>query len=156
MSEIDSAGAIPAAPGEAAAIHAVPALWLARGFRLLVLRELLFEGEPPAFALIAQRLLRRPQRLTRHGLFFGRAFAPDVMAWLIAQLGRPALHDDTGKPVRNARWPVTAWHREPRLWPDGTRSVEWFVDVFFADDASWAAFRERWQARLMVEGEDGA
>lgn len=140
---------------EATAIHAVPAQWRERGFRLLVLRELLSDHEPPAFALIAQRLLRRPQRLTRHGLFFGRAFAPDVMAWLTDQLGRPAQHDEAGKPIRNARWPVSTWHREPRLWPGGGRSVEWFVDVAFPDDASWAAFRQRWDARLMGEETEG-
>jgi hypothetical protein len=153
-SEIDGASAVTVAPDGATAIHAVPAQWLVRGFRLLVLRELVSDHEPPAFALIAQRLLRRPQRLTRHGLFFGRAFVPEVMAWLVDELGRAAFRDDTGKPVRNARWPVSTWHREPRFWPAGVRSVEWFVDVVFQDDASWAAFRERWHARLMGETDE--
>ena len=139
---------------EATAIDAVSPQWQPRGFRLLVLRELLSENEPPAFAFIAQRLLRTPQRLTRHGLYFGRAFAPDVMAWLIEQLGRPARHDETGKPIRNARWPVSTWHREPRQWPGGVRSIEWFVDVTFQDDASWAVFRAHWYGKLTGESDE--
>jgi hypothetical protein len=150
----NGAAAIMAPASEATAIHAVPARWLVRGFRLLVLRELVSDHEPPAFAVIAQRLLRRPERLTRHGLFFGRAFAPDVMAWLVDALGRPALHDEAGKPFRNARWPVSTWYREPRFWPDGARSVEWFVEVAFPDDASWEAFRQHWLARLMGETDE--
>src|SRR5271170_4473455 len=76
---------------EATAVHAVPAQWLECGFRLLVLRELRAENEPPAFAWIEQHLLRTPQRLTRHGLFFGLAFRPEIMAWLSEHLGRPSL-----------------------------------------------------------------
>jgi hypothetical protein len=151
MREIDGTGAMTGTPDGATAIHALPACRLACGFRLLVLREILCDDEPPAFAFIAQRLMRAPQRLTRHGLYFGRAFVPDVAAWLVEQFGRAALHDDTGKPIRNLRWPVATWHREPQLWPRGVRSIEWFVDVTFADDASWAAFRARWHARLMGE-----
>ena len=140
---------------EATAIHAVPPQWQQRGFRLLVLRELLCENEPPAFAFIAQCLLRMPQRLTRHGLYFGRAFAPDVMAWLIEN--NSAGRRDTTKPanpIRNPRWPVSAWHRESRQWPGGLRSVEWFVDVTFQDDASWTAFRARWHGKLMGESDE--
>jgi hypothetical protein len=61
---------------EATSVHAVPAQWLERGFRLLILRELHTEKEPPAFAWIEQRLLRTPQRLTRHGLFLEGPFCP--------------------------------------------------------------------------------
>ena len=71
---------------EATAVHAVPAQWLECGFRLLILRELRTENEPPAFAWIEQHLLRTPQRLTRHGLFFGMAFRPEIMAWLSEHL----------------------------------------------------------------------
>jgi hypothetical protein len=147
-------GPMTAAPAKATDIHAVPARWRERGFCLLVLRELLADHEPPAFAFIEQRLLRPPHRLTRHGVFFGRAFVPDVTVWLVNELGRAALHDDAGKPLHNPRWPVSTWHREPRLWPNGVRSVEWFIDVAFPDNASWAAFRERWHARLTAESED--
>jgi hypothetical protein len=134
---------------EATAVHAVPARWLECGFRLLVLRELRTENEPPAFAWIEQHLLRTPQRLTRHGLFFGLAFRPEIMAWLSEHLGRPSLREGTGKPHRNSRWPISAWHSEPRLWPGGTQTIEWFVDVVFQDQASWTAFRQRWHGRLM-------
>jgi hypothetical protein len=141
---------------EVTAIHAVPAQSLACGFRLLVLRELQTENEPPAFAFIAQRLLRLPQRLTRHGLFFGRALVPDVTAWLTGEVGRPSLRDGAARPVRNPRWPVSTWHREPRRWPGDVRTIEWSVDVVFADEASWAAFRRRWQARLAGGLEEAA
>lgn len=136
-------------PDEATAIHAVPARWLECGFRLLILRELRTENEPPAFAWIEQLLLRTPQRLTRHGLFFGLAFRPEIMAWLSEHLGRPSLREGTGKPYRNPLWPVSAWHGEPRPWPGGTQTIEWFVDVVFQDQASWTAFRQRWHGRLM-------
>ncbi len=138
---------------DATAIHAVPAQWLERGFRLLMMRELHTENEPPAFAWIEQRLLRTPQRLTRHGLFFGRAFLPEIMTWMSEYLGRPALRESTSKTYRNPLWPVTSWHGEPRLWPSGIRTVEWFVDVVFQDEASSTAFRQRWHARLMGETE---
>ncbi len=141
---------------DANAIHAVPAEGRPCGFRLLVLRELQAETEPPAFALIEQRLFRAPHRVTRHGLFFGRAFLPDVTAWLIREVGRPSTRDGGGGLVRNPRWPVTTWQREPRRWPGDIRTVEWFVDVDFANQRSWTAFRSRWQARLAGEVERAA
>jgi hypothetical protein len=133
---------------EATSVHAVPAQWLERGFRLLILRELHTEKEPPAFAWIEQHLLRTPQRLTRHGLFFGRAFLPEIMAWLIEHLGR-ASRERAGRPHRNALWPMLSWYGERRLWPDGIRTTEWFVDVIFQDEGSWTAFQRRWHGRLM-------
>ena len=133
---------------QATAIDAVPAARLDCGFRLLVLRQFQIEGAPPAFALIEQRLLRAPQRLHRHGLSFANTFLPDIVAWLSQDLGRPSLRDATGPPRRNPRWPLLRWHGEDRLWPDGMRTIEWFVDVSFQDTRSWAAFQERWQEQL--------
>jgi hypothetical protein len=133
---------------EAACINAVPARWIEQGFRLLVLRNFHKDNEPPAFAWIDQHLLRTPERLGRHGLFFGSAFRPDVMTWLSEQLGRPSVHDN-GKPYRNPRWPIVSWHGEDRLWPDGACTTEWFVDVVFKDEESWGAFRQRWLERLL-------
>ncbi|HZM06871.1 MAG TPA: hypothetical protein VFC11_00235 [Methylocella sp.] len=134
---------------EATAIHAVPALWLERGFRLLVLREFHTEAQPPAFAWIEQHVLRTPQRLSRHGLSFASTFLPEIMAWLSEHLGRPSLRASTGEPYRNSRWPSSAWHGEERLWPDAIHTIEWFADVIFQDEASWTAFQQRWHNRLM-------
>jgi hypothetical protein len=122
----------------------------------LVLRQIHQEKEPPLFAWIEQKVLRTPQRLTRHGLFFGFAFLPEVMAWLSDHLGRPSLRSDEGAPYRNSRWPVLSWRSEDRLWPDGVHTIEWFVDVVFQDAASWSAFQERWRDRLMGKTETSA
>jgi hypothetical protein len=139
-----------AAHQDANCIHAVPAQWLERGFRLLTLRELHAETQPPAFAWIEQRLLRTPERLSRHGLYFGNTFRPEVMAWLIEHLGRPSVRDsDDGPARRNASWPALAWHREIRAWPEGFRTMEWFVDVIFPAEAHWNAFRQHWLDRLL-------
>lgn len=132
----------------ATAIHAVPAERLDRGFRLLVLRQYHVERAPPAFAWIDQRLLRTPPRLSRHGLFFANTFRPEIVAWLSEQLGRPSLRDATGRAHRNPRWPTMRWHSQDRSWPDGTRTIEWFVDVGFQDVASWTAFQRRWHEQL--------
>ena len=139
---------------EAASIRAVPAQSLPCGFRLLVMRQLHKENEPPLFAWIEQRLLRTPQRLSRHGLHFGVAFLPEIMASLSEQLGRPSLHTSAGEAYRNPKWPFTAWRSEDRSWPDGVRTIEWFVDVVFQDEASCGAFRERWRGRLNGEIEE--
>jgi hypothetical protein len=139
---------------EATAIHAIPAMANACGFRLLVLREFRQDAAPPAFALIEQRLLRTPERKNRHGLSFAAAFRPEIMDWLIAQLGRPSLHAPAGQAYRNPRWPSLTWHAEDRSWPDGLKTVEWFAEVTFADEASWAAFEARWRGRLLGESED--
>lgn len=139
---------------ESTRIQAVPAQWLAQGFRLLTLREFRNVAAPPSFAWIEQHLLRTPQRLGRHGLFFANTFRPEVMAWLSQQLGRPSVKDNTGQAQRNALWPAMAWHGEDRAWQDGARTVEWFVDVTFPHETSWAAFQQRWRARLMGEDED--
>ena len=133
---------------QAAAIGAVPAQALDCGFRLLVLRQYHVETAPPAFAWIDQRILRAPQRVSRHGTFFANTFLPDVMAWLGEHLGRPSSRDATGKPHRNLRWPDIRWHGENRQWPDGTRTTEWFADVTFHDHASWRAFQQHWRGRL--------
>ena len=129
-----------------------PAQWLERGFRLLTFRELHTGKEPPAFAWIEQHFLRAPQRLSRHGLYFASAFLPEIMAWLSEYLGRPSLREANGKPYRNALWPVLSWHSEHRLWPGGGRTIEWFVDVIFQDEASWTAFQQRWHDR--PDGQD--
>jgi len=143
-------------PPESACVHAVPSQGLAQGFRLLSLREFRNLSAPPAFAWIEQRLLRAPQRLGRHGLFFAPTYRPEIMAWLCQQLGRPSLRADGGQAQRNALWPALAWHGEDREWPDGARTVEWFVDVTFPHEATWAAFQQQWRARLMGEDEDMA
>jgi hypothetical protein len=139
---------------EATAIHAVPAARFARGFRLLVLRELRANSAPPAFAVIEQKLVRSPERRNRHGVSFALAFRPEIMDWLIEDLGRPSQHDRAGAACRNPRWPSLAWHCEARTWPDGVETIEWFAEVTFVDDASWAAFAARWRDRL--SGEDAA
>lgn len=137
-------------------VHAVPSQWLAQGFRILALREFRTAREPPAFAWIEQRVLRGPQRLGRHGLFFANTFRPEIMAWLSQQLGRPSSRDDAAPARRNPRWPSLTWHGEDRVWPDGARTVEWFADVIFPHEASWTAFRRQWRARLMGEDDDKA
>jgi hypothetical protein len=76
------------------------------------------------------------------------------MAWLSQQLGRPSIRTDAGPAQRNALWPAMTWHGEDRVWPDGARTVEWFVDVTFPQQASWTAFQQQWRARLMAEDED--
>lgn len=141
---------------EATAIHAVPVREIPRGFRLLVMRQLHAATEPPGFALIEQHLMRTPERRGRHSVFFARAFLPEIMAWLGECLGRAASRDVQGLPQRNPRWPVTTWHAEERLWPDGTRSTEWHIDVAFPDEASWIAFSQQWRQRLEGRREEGA
>ncbi|MFG1465666.1 hypothetical protein V5F77_22545 [Xanthobacter sp. DSM 24535] len=143
-------------PPASACIHAVPAQWLAQGFRLLTLREFHAASAPPAFAWIEQQLLRAPQRLGRHGLFFANTFRPEIMAWLSLDLGRPSQHPPTGPAQRNPLWPALEWHGEERQWPDGAATREWFVDVTFPRLISWTAFQQRWRARLMAETEDVA
>jgi hypothetical protein len=139
---------------EANCIHAVPAQWLERGFRLLVLRELHTETMPPAFAWIEQQLMRTPERLSRHGLFFGNTFRSEVMTWLIEHLGRPSVRDNDDSPARrNASWPDLAWHRENRDWPEGLRTTEWSVDVIFPVEAHWTIFRQHWLDRLQGRSE---
>jgi hypothetical protein len=134
-----------------AAIHAVPAEPLDRGFRLLVLREFPAEAEPSAYARIEQGLLRAPERLGRHGLSFATAFRPEIVAWLSDELGRPTLHDASGRPCRNPRWPHLAWRRADRSWPGGARTVEWFVEADFHEAVAWARFQRCWGERLAGE-----
>jgi hypothetical protein len=138
-------------PPQVTAIHAVPAHVLSRGFRLLILRELRIGTDPPNFASIEQNLFRKPQRLSRHGLSFATAFLPDVVAWLSETLGRPTLHSSAGAPCRNSRWPVLTWRGEDRVWTPDVKTIEWFVDAGFYDNASWGAFRHRWRDRLRIE-----
>ncbi len=133
---------------EATAIHALPAIRGEQGFRLLVMRELREDGMPPAFALIAQGILREPQRRNRHGVSFAATFRPEIMDWLSTQLGRPSQRDAEGTAWRNPRWPTITWHSEERTWPDGIKTVEWSVDVTFADASAWTAFAACWQDRL--------
>jgi hypothetical protein len=133
---------------DATSIHAVPADRTAHGFRLLVLREFRTETAPPAFASIEQRLLRSPERLNRHGLSFAKAFLPEVVGWLSEHLGRPSVREGDGPPDRNPRWPTLSWHGKSRLWPDGTATIEWSVEVTFQDEISASAFQEHWSDRL--------
>jgi hypothetical protein len=137
------------APLQPTAIHAVPAEICECGFRLLMIRQFNVGAVPPAFAIIDQRVMRMPQRLGRHGVSFAATFLPEVMSWLIDHLGRPSLHDETGRSYRNPRWPVVCWHDQERYWPSGAVTVEWFAEVAFQDHASWMAFRTHWQERLL-------
>jgi hypothetical protein len=134
----------PGSHAEPTAVHAVPVAATSHGLRLLVLRQFEVENVPPAFAFIDQPLLRAPGRGTRHGVFFAPAFLPEVMDWLIALLGRPSRRDPAGAPMRNPRWPSLSWGGEPRLWPDGTSTVEWFVDIAFPEDEIAAALFAQW------------
>ena len=128
-------------------INPVPAVWIPKGFRLLVLRCFHKETEPPAFAWIDQRIFRTPERLSRHGLFFGAAFRPEIMSWLIERLGRPSLAQRE-QPGRNPDWPTIAWRREGRVWPKDVQTTEWYLDVVFTTEEQSGAFRERWIERL--------
>lgn len=148
---------------EATAVHALPAEIFDGGFRLLLLRQFDEDGAPPAFAFIDQFFMRAPQRISRHGVGFAAAFLPEIVAWLSARLGRPSLRDEDQKPFRNPRWPQHIWRAEARVWPDGTRSIEWSVEVIFRDLSVWPAFEKDWRARLQgrIEGrvensDDGA
>ncbi len=136
------------APLQPTAIHAVPAELCGCGFRLLMIRQFNVGAVPPAFAIIDQRVMRMPQRLGRHGVSFAATFLPEVMSWLINHLGRPSLHDETGRSYRNPRWPVVCWHDQERYWPSGAVTVEWFAEVAFQDHASWMAFRTHWHESL--------
>ncbi len=142
------------APLQPTAIHAVPAELCDCGFRLLMIRQFNVGAVPPAFAIIDQRVMRMPQRLGRHGVSFAATFLPEVMAWLIDHLGRPSLHDETGRSYRNPRWPVVCWHDQERYWPSGAVTVEWFAEVAFQDHASWMAFRTHWHDDLMGRNGD--
>ena len=137
-------------------IRALPAEIGPCGFRLLVLRQ--FEGPPtpPAFAFIAQHLLRMPDVRGRHGLSFSLTFRPEIVTWLISELGRPSLHDGQRKPYRNPRWPVLSWHSAAHLWPDESRSTEWYAEAAFQEGGGWPAFQMRWRERLGGGIEDGA
>lgn len=77
------------------------------------------------------------------------------MQWLIDLLGRPSLHppDYPASPAyRNPAWPSFHWRQESRLWEEGVETVEWHVDVIFADSASFDAFAARWRDCL-TEGD---
>ncbi len=135
-------------------IHALPAQWLERGFRLLMLRQLHAGTTPPAFARIEQRLLRTPERLSRHGLYFACTFRPEIMTWLSEHLGRPSVRQgEDGSARRNASWPDLKWHGESREWMEGHRTTEWFVDVIFPIETHWTLFQQRWLNRLMGRDE---
>lgn len=144
------------APLQPTAIQAVPAELGECGFRLLMIRQFNSGAVPPAFAIIDQRVMRMPQRIGRHGVSFAATFLPEVMSWLIDHLGRPSLHDDSGRAYRNPRWPVVCWHDQERLWPSGALTVEWFAEVAFQDAASWLAFKTHWRERLQPTGADRA
>jgi hypothetical protein len=141
---------------EATAIYAVPAERIGRGFRLLLMREFRAGDAPPAFAVIEQQILRSPERRNRHGVSFATAFLPEIMDWLITELGRPAQRQEGAEARRNPRWPAMSWHPQTHTWPDGLQTIEWYVDIAFADEASCAAFERRWQGRLRAESEEAA
>jgi hypothetical protein len=130
------------------AVHPVPAQRIAGGFRLLVMREFRAESAPSAFAFMEQRLLRSPERRNRHGFSFASAFLPEVMTWLSGHLGRPSLREGAGPPYRNSLWPTLNWHCESRHWTDGTRTIEWFVEMTFRDETLASVFEQRWNDRL--------
>ncbi len=127
-------------PDDPTAIAAVPAIPIAGGFRLLVMRELALDDGPPAYAVIGQTLVRPPPRSIRHGVAFALAFGPELMAWLNQALGRSAWRDEAGETQRNPRWPALHWHRAARTWPGGTLTTEWSVDIRFPQEADRAAF----------------
>ncbi|WP_041778064.1 hypothetical protein [Beijerinckia indica] len=132
-------------------VRAVPAQILDQGFRLLVLREFRMPDQPPSLAWIQQYILRDVHRVQRHGIFFGATFLPEIMQWLSDLLGRPSLHpgDYPASPAyKNPAWPILSWYRQDRGWADGQQTVEWFADVAFRDEASFAAFLARWLERL--------
>ncbi|MFO1124200.1 MAG: hypothetical protein U1E25_02195 [Methylocystis sp.] len=128
-------------------VNAVPALSIPKGFRLLALRCYHNDPEPPAFAWLNQRIFRTPERIGRHGLYFGVAFRPEIMDWLIARVGRPSSRE-SGKPQRNPEWPSIIWQSAERVWPDNMRTTEWSIDVVFASEDAASAFRARWRERL--------
>jgi hypothetical protein len=136
----------------ATCINAVPAARIPMGFRLLALRCFHNDPDPPSFAWLNQRIFRTPDRMCRHGLFFGAAFRPEVMDWLIARVGRPSSRE-SGEPLRNPDWPNVAWRRAERVWPDATRTTEWSIEVVFASEALANAFCERWRERLSGESD---
>lgn len=131
----------------ASCVNAVPALRIPMRFRLLALRCFHNDPDPPSFAWLNQRIFRTPERMGRHGLFFGVAFRPEIVDWLIAHVGRPSARE-SGKPLRNPDWPQVVWRRTERVWPDATRTTEWSIEVVFAGEALANAFRERWRERL--------
>ena len=141
------ASAIARLEDEAGCVNALPALMLQCGFRLLLLRQFHYENGPPAFAWIDQRIFRTPERFSRHGMFFGAAFRPELMAWLSERLGRPSIRE-SDKSHRNPSWPSVTWRAEDHFWADGAKTTEWFADAAFQEEASWLAFRERWRERL--------
>ena len=148
-----------AAHCEPTEIHAIPAETGPQGIRLLVLREFRKADVPPAFAFIRQGILREPVRSIRHGTFFAAAFRPEVIEWLISRIGRPSLRDGTGKTVSNPRWPTLGWHGTDRLWPDGTRTTEWHIEISFQESGISDQFRKQWRHRLdgrMEQGEGSA
>lgn len=145
---------IPPLSRKATRVQAVPSQYLDQGFRLLTLREFRNENAPSAFAWIEQRLLRMPQRLGRHGLFFANTFRPEIMAWLTQELGRPSIRTETSQTCRNTLWPTLQWFSKECAWPDGARTVEWFVDIVFPHKASWTAFERRWRRELMGADDD--
>lgn len=131
----------------ASCVDAAPALSIPMGFRLLTLRCFHKDPDPPAFAWINQRIFRRPDRFGRHGLFFGAAFRPELMEWLIGVVGRPSSRDE-GVARRNPDWPRVAWRSAERLWPEGDRTTEWSIETLFAREDLAQAFCERWRERL--------
>jgi hypothetical protein len=136
-------------------VRAVPAQILERGFRLLVLREFREKDQPPALAVIRQHILRDVHRLQRHGIFFSCTFLPDVTQWLSERLGRPSLRppDYPASPAfRNPAWPSFHWRQQGRVWNEGVETVEWHVEVTFADPKSFEAFVARWRDRLTEGG----
>ena len=145
---MESGDSAPAALQKTAGcINAVPALWMSKGFKLLALRCFHNDPDPPAFAWIDQRIFRAPDRLSRHGLFFGAAFRPEVMEWLIARVGRPSFRSGD-EPRRNPDWPIVSWRSAQRTWADETRTTEWSIEVVFASEELAKAFRLRWRERL--------
>lgn len=136
-------------------IHAIPAEHRPQGVRILALRQFRDAGAPPAFAVIDQHILRKPVRNIPQGVFFAATFRPEVMDWLIAQLGNPSLRDKAGAPARNPRWPALTWQSEEELWPDGIGTIEWYVDIAFDEDRIAAQFRQQWRERLEGRMEPG-
>jgi hypothetical protein len=145
--------ALAAPLNEPGCINPAPAEWIAKGFRLLVLRCYHNESAPPSFACIKQQIFRTPERASRHGLHFGLAFRPEVMSWLIERLGRPSAADQNW-PRRNPQWPTVAWRSVSRNWPDAVFTTEWYAEVIFFSQEHADAFGERWSKLLAGELDD--
>lgn len=145
--------ALAAPLDEPGCVNPAPAEWIAKGFRLLVLRCYHHVCAPPSFACIEQLIFRTPERSSRHGLHFGLAFRPEIVSWLTERFGRPSMADQN-RPYRNPQWPLAKWRSSERNWPGDVLTTEWLAEVTFSTQEHADAFGERWSKRLAGEWDD--